>query len=158
MRHIAGLRINKLVIVTLYLVAQPISAQVLIPATNEDQDAFEQQIERAAEQAAAAQLKNKSGDAKQKSSEKSKPDKAAFGTAVRLEAKKLKDASVDDRKGMGSLISSQKKKSQTQSAGNASGLGSNASSAAKDGRSSSPNLNDTGGRPEAPGQSGNRRK
>ena len=77
-------------------------SQELIPATSEDQEVFDQQLE-----AAQAQSKDVTPEA-------AKNRKSGFGSLVADEAKKLKDSTVEGRKAMGQLISNQKRKNQTQ--------------------------------------------
>ena len=135
--------------------AQAVLAQELVPATSEDQEIFNQQLEQAEKQ--NAELKAKRGEAAGATSVENR--KANFGKIVSAEAKKLKDSGADSKKGIGSAISNLKRKNQTQTqVENNSSSNSNGSSASKDGRNSAPRLNNSGGAPSQPGQSGNRNK
>lgn len=116
-------------------------AQALIPATSEDQEAFDQQLEQAQQASDQKAQEVKPVTAKAR--------KANFGNIVLDEAKKLKDSNASDRKVMGQNTATQKRKNQ-----NSAPLGLEM----KDGRNSSPKLNNSGGAPSSPGQSGNRKK
>lgn len=134
--------------------SQTVFSQELVPATSEDQEIFNQQLEQAEKQ--NAELKSKRAQAAGTSTAEIR--KANFGQVVAAEAKKLKD-STTAKKGIGSAISILKRKNQTQSqVENNSSSSSSGSSASKDGRNSAPRLNNTGGAPSQPGQSGNRNK
>lgn len=135
--------------------SQAVLSQELVPATSEDQEIFNQQLEQAEKQ--NAELKSKRGEAAAASAAETR--KASFGQTVSAEAKKLKDSTVDAKKGIGPAISGLKRKNQTQTqVDNNSSSNSSGSSASKDGRNSAPRLNNTGGAPSQPGQSGNRNK
>ena len=84
------------IVILLSIMAQPISAQTLIPATSEDINDFDRQV---------SQQLQRANDAKQK------PKAENFGVKVKDEAKKLKDAGADKGKDFGKWVSSQRKKS-----------------------------------------------
>ncbi len=143
----------KILIIAGCFISQAVYAQELVPATSEDQEIFNQQLEQAEKQ--NAEFKAKRGEAAGAGSAENR--KANFGQIVSAEAKKLKDSGADSKKGIGSEISILKRKNQTQIENNSSS-NSNGSSASKDGRNSAPRLNNSGGAPSQPGQSGNRNK
>lgn len=135
--------------------SQTVLAQELVPATSEDQEIFNQQLEQA--EMKNAELKAKRGEAAGAGSAENR--KASFGQTVSAEAKKLKASGTDSKKGIGSAVSILKRKNQTQTqVENNSSSNSSGSSASKDGRNSAPRLNNSGGAPSQPGQSGNRNK
>lgn len=135
--------------------SQTVLSQELVPATSEDQEIFNQQLEQAEKQ--NAELKAKRDKAAGASSAETR--KANFGQIVTAEAKKLKDSATGAKKGIGSAVSVLKRKNQTQTqVENSSSSNSSGSSASKDGRNSAPRLNNSGGAPSQPGQSGNRNK
>lgn len=72
------------------LLAQPVLAQTLIPATSEDINEFDRQV--------SEQLS------------KNQKSKSNFGTSVSEEAKKLNEAPTDSKKEFGKWVSSQRKK------------------------------------------------
>ncbi len=113
------------------MIAQPISAQTLIPATSEDINEFDRQVSQ--------QL--------QRSKDKTnKPEN--FGAKVSDEAKKLKDAGADKGKDFGKWVSSQRKKADQ---GRPSAQGSVGSeNAAGHGQSTAPH-----GRPDGKGNKKN---
>ena len=115
----------------IFLFGVSLAAQELVPATSEDEEMFERQLE-AAQKAPKAVTGSGSN--------------TAFKELVKEEAKKLKQASVAERKNMGATVSDQKRQN------------SNRGAAVKDGRNSSPTLNNAGGAPGSPGKSGNRSK
>lgn len=123
---------------TIFTIA--VNAQELIPATSEDQELFDQQLEKAE----APQKPVKSATA-------TKERKALFGSLVKEEANKLKAADNTARKEMGQKVAEQRRKNP--GAADSSAAPGN-SSAAKDGKNSAPGLNDSG----APGNRGNKKK
>ena len=118
-----------------------VKAQSLIPATSEDQEMFDQQLEQAAEPQKPV-----------KSAVDTKVRKDRFGSIVKEEAVKLKAADVDTRKEMGQRISDLRRKNPAGAAAGTSAAGN--SSSASDGKNSAPGLNNT----SAPGNSGNHKK
>ncbi len=146
---------TKLLVIAGLLISQIAYADDLVPATSEDQDAFSEQLDRAEKLNAEIKAKRSGTE----TAEAAKSRKENFGQLVSVEAKKLKDATLDGKKGMGSAISTLKRKNKTQApVVDNSSADSNASSVGKDGRNSAPNLNNSGGAPSQPGQSGNRNK
>ncbi len=81
--------------ILLSIMAQPILAQTLIPATSEDINDFDRQV---------SQQLQRSKDSK------AKPKAENFGAKVSEEAKKLKDAGADKGKEFGKWVSGQRKK------------------------------------------------
>ena len=125
-------------IFTIFTIA--VSAQELIPATSEDQELFDQELERAEAQPQKAV----------KSAADTKDRKARFGSLVKAEAVKLKASDNSARKEMGQLVSEQRRKNP----GAADAATQGNSSSSKDGKNSAPGLNDSG----SPGNSGNKKK
>jgi hypothetical protein len=118
-----------------------VSAQELVPATSEDQDSFDQQLE----QAQVQPVKTNAAATKDRQSR--------FGSLIKEEASKLKAADTSVRKQMGQTVSGQKRKNPA-AAGSTSVSGSTSSSSGGDGRTSAPGLNNSG----SPGNSGNKKK
>lgn len=103
------------------LIAQPVLAQTLIPATSEDISEFDRQV--------AEQIKKSAG---------SKSDKAKtnFGSEISAEAKKLKDS--DQGKDFGKWVSGQRKKAdqgRPSAAGGGAGAGQGSTAPGKSGSS-----------------------
>lgn len=82
---------KSLSIVSLLLVSQTLLAQDLLPATSEDLQDFDRQIVKMKESA--------------KSSSKS-----SFGSVIKEESRKLKDAALDEKRDFGNWVSGQRKK------------------------------------------------
>ena len=131
---------SMLIIVFIFTVfTLTVKAQNLIPATSEDQEMFDQQLEQAAQPQKPV-----------KSAVSTKERQAKFGSIVKEEAVKLKASDVAARKDMGQRVSDLKRKNPAASAGAAGG----ASSSTTDGQSSAPALNNGA----THGNSGNHKK
>ena len=95
-------------VASLLLHVKMASAEVLVPATTDDQKNFDQQVVAPAPVAQTEDTKDADSGGKSKKDKKAK--KENFGALVSAEAKKLKDESKDDRKGMGKWVSEQRRK------------------------------------------------
>jgi hypothetical protein len=135
-----------------FFISATVTAQELVPATSEDEELFEQQLEQAEKNASKKFGSNQQAVTK-------KADAAKFKEFVTSEAKKLKDATVDTRTQHGQNVAAQKRKNLTQGqGGTSSGSQGNSSNSNKDGRISAPVFNNSGGAAGSPGKSGNRPK
>lgn len=142
----------KMLLALIFFISSTVSAQELVPATSEDEELFEQQLEQAEKNASKKFGTNQQAVTK-------KADAAKFKEFVTAEAKKLKDATVDTRTQQGQNVAAQKRKNLTQGqGGTSSGSQGNSSNSNKDGRISAPIFNNSGGAADSPGKSGNRPK
>lgn len=110
-----------------------VNAQELVPATSEDQDVFDQQLEQAQTQKPAQPVKTNPAATKER--------KSRFGSLVKEEASKLKAADQSTRKEMGQRVSDQRRKNPA-----AGGASTGTNSSGNDGKNSAPGLNDSGTR------------
>jgi len=150
-------KIGTLIAIGIFFTAAAVFAEDLVPATSEDQQAFDQEVAPVVDSGSGTtgdeseDVTGEDGQGKNhgKKGHVKKARKANFGLIVSTEAKRLKDEPQDQKKEMGSWVSNQRRKNT----GSAGGHGSS-----NDGRSSSPKLNNSGGSSNSPGQSGNHKK